>query len=150
MRGRRSRSRGYRAERELVNELWRLGFAVMRAPASGAKIKKADYPDIVAIREGKVAVFEVKSRAKTQTIYLEKEQVHKLLNFTERAGGKAYIAIRIPHKEWKFIRAENLQETKGGKLKVTKQQIIDAPNLAGVLKDLRLIKSLEEYMGDGV
>ena len=145
MGGRKSRSRGYRAERELVNELWRLGFAVMRAPASGAKIKKADYPDIVAIKDGKVAVFEVKSRAKLTTIYIDKEQINKLINFTQRAGGKAYIAVRIPHKGWKFIKAEELQETKGGRLKVTKKQLTNSPNIAGVLKDLGIIKSLEEY-----
>ncbi len=147
MRGRRSRSRGYRAERELVNELWRLGFAVMRAPASGAKIKKADYPDIVAIKQGRVAVFEVKSRKKIQTIYIEKEQINKLINFATRAGGIAYVAIRIPHKGWKFIKAQELEETKGGRLKATKEKIERAPGLAGVLKDLGIIKSLEEYLG---
>ena len=144
--GKRSRQRGYRAERELVTTLWRLGFAVMRAPASGAKIRKADYPDIVAIKDGKVAVFEVKSRKKSTPIYLEGEQVKKLRTFAERAGGISYIAVKIPRKGWKFIKAEELTQTKAGRYRVTKEQIDGAPGLPGVLSDLGLIKDLEKFM----
>ena len=144
--GRKSRQRGYRAERELVTALWRLGFAVMRAPASGAKIRKADYPDIVAIKDGKVAVFEVKSRRETKAIYLESEQIKKLKTFTERAGGISYIAVKIPKKGWRFIKTEELTQTKGGRYRVTKEQINNAPGLPGVLSDLGLIKDLEKFL----
>ena len=142
----RRRARGYRAERELVIKLWKMGFAVMRAPASGAKIKRADYPDIVAIKNGNVAVFEVKSREKASNIYIERDQIQKLMNFTKRAGGKAYIAVKIPHKEWKFIPVSELTQTKGGKYRVTKEEILKAPTFPQILKDLGLLKSLEEYV----
>ena len=143
----RRRSRGYRAERDLVIRLWRLGFAVLRAPASGAKIKRADYPDIVAIKHGKVAVFEVKSRRELSTIYIEEEQLRKLKTFTERAGGKAYIAVKIPRIEWKFIPIEKLEKTPKGRYKVCKDMIAKSPGLEKVLADLGLLRTLEDYVG---
>jgi Holliday junction resolvase len=142
----RNRSRGYRAERDLVIKLWKLGFAVLRAPASGAKIKRADYPDIVAIKKGKVAVFEVKARSKISTIYIEKEQIRKLETFAERAGGKAYIAVKIPHKNWRFIPTSKLNKTKGGRYRLSRDDIERGGGLAEVLKDLGLTKTLEEYL----
>ena len=139
------RFRGYRAERELVIMLWRLGFAVMRAPASGARIKRADYPDIVAIKNGRVAVFEVKSRRNIGTLYINKEQIRKLREFCRRAGGRAYIAIRIPHKGWKFVPVEELTETAGGNYKLSKEAIELAGDISTVLKDLGLLKTLNSF-----
>lgn len=141
-----SRSKGYRAERELVHTLWRLGFAVMRAPASGARIRKAEYPDVVAIMKGRVAVFEVKSRAKPTGLYVELDQVRKLLDFAERAGGVPYIAVKLPHKEWKFVKVsrESVKESKT--YRVSKEDIEKAPGIGGVLADLGLIKTLTEYV----
>lgn len=141
-----SRSKGYRAERELVHTLWRLGFAVMRAPASGARIRKAEYPDVVAIMKGKVAVFEVKSRAKPSGLYIELNQVKKLIDFAERAGGIPYIAVKIPHKEWKFIKVskEGIKERKT--YKVSKEDIEKAPGVNGVLAELGLMKTLTDYI----
>jgi Holliday junction resolvase len=141
-----SRSRGYRAERELVHILWRLGFAVMRAPASGARIRKAEYPDVVAIMKGRVAVFEVKSRAKPSGLYIEPEQIKKLLDFAERAGGIPYIAVKIPHKEWKFVKVVRKEDGEGKTYKVSKEDIEKAPGLGGVLADLGLVKTLKDYL----
>ncbi len=138
-----SRSRGYRAERELVLLLWRLGFAVIRAPASGARIRRADYPDIVAIKNGKVAVFEVKSRRNVGTIYINKEQLRKLREFSERAGGRAYIAVRIPHKGWKFVALQQLRETNSGNYRLDKKVIESSGGISTVLRDLGLLKSLD-------
>jgi len=137
-----SRSRGYRAERELVHILWRLGFAVMRAPASGARIRKAEYPDVVAIMKGRVAVFEVKSRAEPSGLYIEPEQIKKLLDFAERAGGIPYIAVKIPHKEWKFVKVVRKEDGEGKTYKVSKEDIEKAPGIGGVLADLGLVKTL--------
>jgi len=139
------RSRGYRAERELVIMLWKLGFAVMRAPASGARIKRADYPDVVAIKKGKVAVFEVKSRRSISTLYISKDQVRKLREFSSRAGGRAYIAIRVPHKGWKFVPVEKLVETPAGNYKLSRDLIESAGNVSAVLKDLGLLKTLDSF-----
>jgi len=146
--GSRARSRGYRAERELVATLWRLGFAVMRAPASGARIKRADYPDIVAIKDGKVLVLEVKRRSEVANIYIDSEQYSKLMNFAKRAGGKAYIAIKIPYREWVFIDASKLERLSSGKYRVSKEDINNGLRLGDVLKQLGIKVGIEEFMSD--
>lgn len=117
----------------------------MRAPASGAKIRKAEYPDVVAIMKGRVAVFEVKSRAKPSGLYIELDQIKKLIDFAERAGGIPYVAVKIPHKEWKFVKVlkEEIKEDKT--YKVSKEDIEKAPGIGGVLADLGLMKTLTDY-----
>ena len=116
------RSRGYEAERELVRKLWRRGFAVVRGPASGAKVRKAVYPDVVAIKNRHVLVFEVKKRSRLESIYLDKEQVAKLREFARRAGGDAFIAIKISGMPWRFVSVERLVDT-GGSYKVSHEEI---------------------------
>ncbi|MEM1622615.1 MAG: Holliday junction resolvase Hjc [Sulfolobales archaeon] len=140
-----SRSRGYRAERELVALLWRRGFAVMRAPASGSKVKKAMYPDVVAIKNGRVAVFEVKSRSREETIYVDKEQVTKIVEFAERAGGSAYIAIRVPGKDWVFVPIERLEPTGSG-YRVGKDVIAKGLNIEQLEIALGLQETLLKYV----
>lgn len=142
----RSRSKGYRAERELVNKLWRLGFAVMRAPASGSKIRKAKYPDVVAIKSGKVLVFEVKSRSKIESIYINGEQVSKLRDFSERAGGQAFIVVKIPNDVWKTVPIDSLEKLPNGSYRLNKELIERSKELYEVLRELKLIPSLEEYI----
>jgi len=139
------RSRGYRAERELVVQLWKRGFAVMRAPASGSKVKKAMYPDVVAIKNGHVAVFEVKSRSKEETIYIDREQVLKMIEFTERAGGRAYVAIRIPGRDWVFVPAEKLEPTGSG-YRVGREAIAEGLNMEQLEVVLGLQETLLKYV----
>jgi Holliday junction resolvase len=105
------RRRGFEAERELVRKLWRKGFAVVRAPASGAKAKRIIYPDVVAIYQGRVLVFEVKTRSKLEAIYIEGDKVLKLKEFARRAGGEAFIAVKIKGEGWYFIPLEALNYT---------------------------------------
>lgn len=141
----RGRSRGYRAERDLVILLWKRGFAVMRAPASGSKIKRAMYPDIVAIKKGKIVVFEVKSRSKEETIYIGSEQIRKLLEFTTRGGGRAYIAVKIPGKDWLFIPVEQLEPTTSG-YRISRESLKGALSLNQLEVVLGLAETLEKYM----
>ena len=110
-----ARRRGFSYERDLVARLWSHGFAVLRAPASGARARRTVAPDVVAIREGFVLVFEVKSMKKPGTLYLRKMQVDRLEEFARRAGGKAMIAVRIlDGRGWRFIPLERLEETGKG------------------------------------
>lgn len=118
----------------------------MRAPASGARIRKAEYPDVVAIMKGRVAVFEVKSRAKPSGLYIELDQIKKLIDFAERAGGIPYIAVKIPHKEWKFVRVLKEGIKDGKTYKVSREDIEKAPGIGGVLADLGLMKTLADYV----
>lgn len=140
------RVKGYAAERELVVKLWRLGFAVMRAPASGSKIRKAKYPDVVAIKSGKVLVFEVKSRSKLENIYLRSEQVEKLREFAERSGGQAYIAIKLSGSDWRVVELELLEKIPNGNYRLSRELILKSRTLDELLRNLRLIPSLEDFI----
>jgi len=139
------RARGFRAERDLVAKLWARGFAVMRAPASGSKIRKAAYPDVVAIRNGCVAVFEVKSRSKEEAIYIEKEQVDKLVEFASRAGGKAYVAVKVAGSDWVFVPVEILEATASG-YKVSREALMRGLNIEQLEVDIGLRETLDRYI----
>ncbi|RLG77574.1 MAG: Holliday junction resolvase [Thermoprotei archaeon] len=114
--------RGFDAERDLVRKLWKCGFAVIRGPASGSRIKRAVCPDVVAIKNRNVFVFEVKKRSKYDSIYLDKEQVLKLVEFARRAGGEAFIAVKISNNPWKFIPVNKLVDV-GSSYKVPRDEI---------------------------
>jgi Holliday junction resolvase len=102
--------RGYRYELELSARLYSLGYATLRAPASG----KGGRPDVVAVRKGRVIAFEVKVRSRPCDIYINKVEVERLKTWAERAGAEAYIAVRIlDPPEWRLVPLDRLQETEG-------------------------------------
>ena len=110
-----ARRRGFSYERDLVARLWSQGFAVMRAPASGARVRRSVAPDVVAAKNGVIMVFEVKTMRKPRTLYLRRSQVERLAEFARRAGGEAMIAVRIlDGRGWRFIPLDRLEETGGG------------------------------------
>ncbi len=104
------KAKGFRVERELANKLWSLGFAVMRGAASGAGARKRFVPDIVAMRNGKIIVLEVKYRSRmNEIIKIEFSRISKLLEFARRAGGKVYIAVKYGRESWRFIPIEEIE-----------------------------------------
>ncbi len=116
----RKRIRGFAHERDLVLRFWRKGFAVIRAPASGSKTRRFAVPDAVAIKNRVIYAFEVKTVSEERIIYIPRHQVEKLVEFTERSGGRGFIAVKvIGSSGWRFIPVENLEETKGGNYRVT-------------------------------
>ncbi|MCS7111227.1 MAG: Holliday junction resolvase Hjc [Ignisphaera sp.] len=144
----RARARGFRAERELVAKLWRMGFAVMRGPASGAKVRRGVYPDVIAIKDGKIFVLEVKVRSRPSSIYLEREQMSKLLEFARRASGEAILAIRITSlRTWKAVPVSeaNLALDTLSRVKISKSTIDGSEDLFTYLSR-KISRSIEEYM----
>ncbi|MCC6057556.1 MAG: Holliday junction resolvase [Desulfurococcaceae archaeon] len=142
----RKRSSGISAERELVVKLWKLGFAVIRGPASGAKIKRGVYPDVVAIKNRHVFVFEVKKRSKLDHIYIDKDQIEKLKEFARRAGGEALIAAKITElKIWKAIPIELVKEVSANKVRVDREVIEQAQELIKYLES-KVNITLDKYL----
>lgn len=140
------REKGFHAERELVQKLWKMGFAVIRGPASGAKIKSGIYPDVVAIKDGKIFVFEVKVRKDIAPIYIDRKQVEKIREFAIRAGGEALIAIKIASvKNWKVININNLANFNESKFKISKDVIESAEDLFNYLTK-KIAKTLDNYI----
>ncbi|RLI15771.1 MAG: Holliday junction resolvase [Candidatus Hecatellales archaeon] len=107
-------SKGVREERELVRILDRLGFAVLRAPASGSRTK-LDRPDLLAGRKGFIVALEVKTTSR-ETLYLGEESVAQLLRFSRRFGAKPLLAVKFKHRKrgWLLVEAEGLKRTGRG------------------------------------
>jgi len=91
--------KGYRAERDLVHILAKRGYMAVRTPRSG-RIGLPS-PDIIAAKNGKLIVIECKSRRKGFQIPLE--QLNELKEWEEKAGAKAYVALKISRKGFFFI-----------------------------------------------
>ncbi|WP_423792023.1 Holliday junction resolvase Hjc [Methanocaldococcus indicus] len=82
--------RGSRFERELKTILESYGYAVVRSAGSKGV-------DLIAGKNGRILIFECKSTNK-EKIYVQKEDVEKLINFSEIFGGIPYLAIKINKK----------------------------------------------------
>ncbi len=141
------RVRGFSRERELARILYKHGFAVLRAPASGAKTRRLVYPDIVAIKNGVVLVFEVKTREKPSTIYIDKRQFMKLQDFIYRSGGHGFIAVKIMDgRGWRFVPVELVEETRGGNYRVSMEAIEKGYTLRDLVKLCDKTRSLTEWL----
>lgn len=142
-----SRQKGFYYERSLARKLWAKGFAVVRGPGSGGGAKEIVQPDLVAIRNGRIFVFEIKVRWKRTVIYLDRVKVERLKEFAKRAGGMAFIAVKIVDRtDWKFIPVETLEETRGGNFRVdldSSPNVLSLENIVGMSDS---VKNITEYI----
>ena len=132
--------KGDRRERELVNELDEAGFAVMRAPASGAATTR-ELPDVLAGDGESFYAIEAKSSA-GDPIYLTGEEVEALLFFAQNFGANARIAVRFDREDWYFFHPGELYTTDAGSYRVKKSTAIadgtDFAEFAGKTKKVTL------------
>lgn len=127
---------GYLVERKLALRLWRLGFAVIRAPASG-RARKLFYPDLVAMKDGKILVIEVKALKKPHEVKIDKERYTKLLLYAMRAGGKAYLVVYVKSlSKWSTIPLEDLKRTSSGDYVATVDMLKAYPDIESVVSQL--------------
>ena len=96
-------------ERDLVNRLWDAGFAAMRAPASGGATKRP-LPDVLAGNGKLYLAIEVKS-TRQEHIYIDKEKIHNLIEFSKIFGATPYVGAKFIRKSWRFVKLEDLHET---------------------------------------
>lgn len=137
---RKARARGFQKERELVRKLWEEGFACIRAPASGAKVRRSVQPDIIAIRNNVIFVMEVKTRKNSKSVYIEGEKIEKLTEWAKRAGTNAIplVALYVSREHgWRFIPVSLLELTGGGYYKV------NLDNMSR-LYDINVLKALSD------
>jgi len=119
LKGGSAKRKGTRAEAELARLLWERGFAVVRGPSSGSGVRRRFQPDIVAMLNGEILVIEVKTaRSPNDTIYIESHKVIAMSEFAKRAGGTAFIAVRVRGGEWRFHRLDELEVTRAGNFKI--------------------------------
>lgn len=141
------RRRAFQRERDLAQRLWRLGFAVIRGPASGAKTKRVLYPDLVAIKNRYVYIFEIKTKEREEHVYIEEHQINKLREFERRSGGRAFIAIKIVNKsDWRFVPLELLEKTERGRYKIDKKFFSEGLCIDDLYREASGDKPLTEYI----
>jgi Holliday junction resolvase len=110
-----------------------MGFAVIRAPASGRKAKRVPYPDIVAIKHRNVLVISVKYRSKLGTIYVDGSELRKMIDFAKRSDGIMLIAIKVRELgDWRVIPLTTTSNVE--KLTITVDMIRNAMELEKWLK----------------
>lgn len=144
-----SNQKGSRRERQLINLLQECGFGVMRAPASGSATVRS-LPDVLAGRPShddqhppvscaEVFAFEAKASA-GKPIYIEGEEIAKLLNFSTRFGAKARIVavfdLNHGHPDRGTDRSgmyaleiDDLHETDGGNYRIKREASIEKGTL---------------------
>jgi len=131
------RVKGFFYERDLARRLWKHGFAVIRAPASGSRAKHLKYPDLVAIYKGKILAIEVKTTRGKKPIYIRGEQLSKLLTFSLRAGAEPYIAVKfIGSGEWMFVTVDKLTHLDSGEYKLDVEDVKKGIPLSELVKRL--------------
>ena len=133
---------GKRYELELARKLYKYGFAVIRAPASGRKAKRVPYPDIVAIKHRNVLVISVKYRSTLGTIYVSQDELKKMADFAKRSDGIMVVAIKVRGLgDWRAIplTATNILYSNIEKLAITVDMIRDAKGLEDWLREVKLI-----------
>ena len=119
-----SNAKGDRRERELVNRLDDLGFAVMRAPASGSATSR-ELPDVLAGDGTSFYAIEVKASA-GDPIYLSGEEVEALVYFARNFGAKPRIGVRFDREDWYVFHPDELHLTDGGNYRVKKELALEA------------------------
>jgi Holliday junction resolvase len=102
------KSKGSKAERELIHLFWANGFAAMRAAGSGSTQHPS--PDIIA-GNGKI-FFAIECKASADPVkYIEKDQVNQLDLFANSFGARAFVALRFDNEKWYFLNLTDLKIT---------------------------------------
>ncbi len=104
----RAKSKGSNAERELIHLLWERGFAAIRIAGSGSI--KYPVPDVLASNGIKTIAVECKASGDSYK-YLEKREVHELVEFSERFGAEPLIGIKFNNVAWRFFKPSEMKET---------------------------------------
>ncbi len=132
--------KGERRERELVNLLDEIGFAVMRAPASGSATER-ELPDVLAGDGERFYAIEAKSSS-GDPIYLDGGEVEALCFFASSFGADPRIGIRFDDTDWAFFDPDDCYVTEGGNYRVKRETAIahgeDVYELSGESSQARL------------
>ena len=132
------KSKGSKAERELIHLFWSKGFAAMRAAGSGSTQHPS--PDIIA-GDGKLFfAFEVKS-SKDRVKYLTRDEITQLDLFANSFGARPFVAIKFNNEKWYFLKLTDLKVTKKSyvvTLDLAKKKGLLLKELIGEYKQKRL------------
>ena len=104
-----NKSKGSKAERELLDILTQNGWRAARVAGSG--VNDNSPCDLIAAKLGKRGfVIEAKSSKKT-SIYITKEQINDFVMFSQIIWLNPAIALRFNREGWFFISPNQLKDT---------------------------------------
>ncbi|MEK6855073.1 MAG: Holliday junction resolvase Hjc [Nanoarchaeota archaeon] len=104
-----NKSKGSKAERELVKLFTEQGWRAVRVAGSG--IGEDSPCDLIAAKLGKKGfAIEAKS-SKKSSIYITKAQINDFVLFSNMIGLKPVIAARFNREGWLFLAPEYLKDT---------------------------------------
>lgn len=99
-------AKGYRAERELLRFLSSRGYSCIRAASSGGSHTPAD---LVAIKDGKILCFEIKSWSKKPV--LSKNRLGPFISWCKNAQAMGFLAWYKQNK-WSFLALKDAEARK--------------------------------------
>jgi len=103
------KQKGSNAERDLVHKFWQTGtWAAHRIAGSGSS--KYPSPDIIASNNLRKVAIECKSSKKT-SVYIPKEEIKALMEFSSMFGAESWVAVRFDRQEWFFLSIEDMNKT---------------------------------------
>jgi Holliday junction resolvase len=104
-----NKSKGSKAERELVKLFTAKGWRALRVAGSG--VADESPCDIIAGKAGRKGyTIEAKS-SKKSTIYITKEQINDFIIFSTLLGLKPAIAVRFNYEGWLFLAPKYLKDS---------------------------------------
>ncbi len=106
-----SKSKGSKAERELLHLFWSKKWAALRSAGSGSM--KYPGPDLIASNKIRVLAIECKS-TKEKKRYLDRHDVEQLREFCNIFGAEPWFAVRFARTNWLFLSLEDIEQTENG------------------------------------
>ena len=103
------KAKGTVGERELMHKFWDKGWACVRVAGSGSG--KHPSCDLVAGNRHRKLAIECKTIG-NQNVYISKEQIALMRQFSDIFGAESYVAVRFPGDGWYFLSLDDLKECK--------------------------------------
>lgn len=106
------KKKGCNAERELVHMFWGTGeWSACRVAGSGSMSYPA--PDLLASNGVRKLAVECKA-IKGDKKYFDEAEIEQLVEFSNKFGAEAWLALKFNNRGWHFISVEELSKTKKG------------------------------------
>jgi Holliday junction resolvase len=105
------KSKGINAERELIHMFWNNNWTAIRVAGSGSA--KYPSPDIIAANITRKLAIEAKL-TKEDKKYFTKQDIDQILEFSQKFGAEAWLAVKFPKQGWFFLPPSEIEQTKKG------------------------------------
>ena len=105
------KSKGIKAEREIIHLFWKNGWSACRVAGSGSIRYPA--PDVIAGNNIRKLAIECKVTKDTRQYFTGKE-IAELQEFSRVFGAEPWVAVKFNNIAWYFLTLEDIKETSEG------------------------------------